>query len=284
MSQQPGEYGTAGEQYGQQFGQQGPQAGQFGQGSRQPGQGSPQFGGQQGPPGGQQGGGMDIKLEEGLTDEMRVVLHDLVQSATACEWCAERCIDEGPAMSECLRLCRDVADLATLNVQFLARDSVFGPEAIEVFASAAEACAQECARHGHSHCQECAEVLSRAVQSTRNMLASFGQGGGQMQGGQMQRGPMQGGQMGPQGGQMESPGGAFGQPQGQQYSEAPGQQSRLPISGGSQFEGQQPGGQQPASQQYQSQGQGFQQPQGQSFGQPQGSQQGGQPYSSGQSY
>ena len=305
MSQRPQQYG-GGAQYGQQgqgtqgFGQQ---TGEFGQSPQQFG-GGQQFGqgpgGQQpGQRGGQQQGmqggqGMDVKLEEAISEEMRVALHDLVQSATACEWCAERCIDEGPQMAECIRLCRDVADLATLNVQFIARDSIFGPEAIEVFANAAEACAQECARHGHRHCQECAEVLSRAVQSTRKMLASFGQGSGQMQGGQMQGGQMQSGQLGGgqvggggmqqggqgqwggqfqggqfQGGQIQQgeqfpqpQGGSFGQPQGQAFSESPGQQSQLPIEGG-----------------------GFEAQQGQAYQQPQEGQYGGsQQYGGGQSY
>ena len=280
MSQQPGgQYGATGGQFGQPIGQGGAQMGQQGQ---QFGQGG---GGQMGQSGGQ-GGPMDLKLEEGLTDEMRVVLHDLVQSATTTEWCAERCVDEGPEMSECLRLCRDVADLATLNVQLISRDSIFGPEAIEVFASAAEACAQECARHGHRHCQECAEVLSRAVQSTRKMLASFGEGGGGIQapGPSPQAQPSQqaGGQQAgagfqqpqaqptqqPQGQSMQQPqsqgigaqgfgGQEYGQPQGQQFSEAPGQQTQLPMGSGGQF------GEQPPGQEYQ-------QPFGQEYGQQQG--------------
>jgi len=136
-------------------------------------------------------GGMDLKLDQALTDEMRVALHDFVQSANVCEWCAERCIDHGPEMSECIRLCRDVADLASLNVKLITRDSVFGPELAEVFITAADACAQECARHPHSHCQECFEVLSRAVQSTQKMLTSFqgqqiGVQGGAGTGGQIQ--------------------------------------------------------------------------------------------------
>lgn len=118
--------------------------------------------------------GGDLKLEQAISDEMRVALHDFVESATTTAWCAEQCIDEGPGMSECIRLCRDVADLASLNIQLLSRDSVFGPEVAEVFASAAEACAQECAQYPHKHCQECAEVLERAARSTRRMLASLG--------------------------------------------------------------------------------------------------------------
>lgn len=125
------------------------------------------------------GAGLNLTLEEGISDEMRVALHDFVQSANVCEWCAERCIDEGPEMAECVRLCRDVADLATLNVKFLARDSVFGPQVAEAFVTAAEACAQECAQHRHKHCQECAEVLPRAARSVRKMLASFETGQGQ---------------------------------------------------------------------------------------------------------
>lgn len=134
---------------------------------------------QQGQLGQQQMFGRNLTLEEGISDEMRVALHDFVQAANACEWCADQCLDEGPQMAECIRLCRDVADLAELNIQLLTRDSVFGPEAAEVFALAADACAQECAQHPMKHCQECAEVLPRAARSTRKMLASFGAQGTQ---------------------------------------------------------------------------------------------------------
>ncbi|HKJ59624.1 MAG TPA: four-helix bundle copper-binding protein [Halobacteriales archaeon] len=232
---------TAGAQYGQQ---EAPFGGGPGYGrATEPPAGGGQYGEQGTQPGGQRaqqfGGGQqygegagrqptDIKLEEGLTEEMRVVLHDLIQSATACEWCAERCIDEGPGMAECIRLCRDVADLATLNAQFISRDSVFGPAAIEVFADAAEACAQECARHGHRHCQECAEQLTRAVQSTRKMLASF-EGGGRYG----EEAPTAGSPRAQQSGQ--SPGQQYGQPRGQQYGESQGQQYQPWGEPGQQF-------------------------------------------------
>ena len=134
-----------------------------------------EMGGQQfGGTGGQMNGG--VKLEEAISDEMRVALHDFGESARVCEWCADQCIDEGPEMAECVRLCRDVADIATLNVEFLSRDSIFGQELAELFVTAAEECAGECAKHSHRHCQECAEVLTRAAQSTRTMLDSFAGG------------------------------------------------------------------------------------------------------------
>lgn len=123
-------------------------------------------------PGGQQQG---VSFGDALTGEMRVALMDFVRSAEVCEWCADQCIAEAsPELVECARLCRDVADLALLNVQLLGRQSPFGAGVAEDFVEAAEACAAECAQHPHAHCQECARVLGRAVRSTGDLLRSVG--------------------------------------------------------------------------------------------------------------
>ncbi|WP_423744406.1 four-helix bundle copper-binding protein (plasmid) [Haladaptatus sp. SPP-AMP-3] len=144
----------------QEYGQRGISQQGVGQ---QMGQGTSTSGGQQmTQPGGQ--------FDDQLPGEMRVALEDFEKAAKVCDWCADQCIDEGPQMAECIRLCRDVADLGTLNTKLIARDSVFGPELAEVFATAAEECASECMRHQNAHCQECASVLSRAVDSTYRLL------------------------------------------------------------------------------------------------------------------
>ncbi|MFC4407998.1 four-helix bundle copper-binding protein [Haloarchaeobius iranensis] len=113
-----------------------------------------------------------LTFEDTLTRDMRVALHDFEEVATVCNWCAEECLGE-MGMEECARLCQDVADLAILNVQFIARDSPFGIDLAETFAYAAEECERECAQHPHDHCQECAAVLRRAVDSTWAMLDAF---------------------------------------------------------------------------------------------------------------
>lgn len=112
------------------------------------------------------------EFEDMLSRDMRVALHDFVETMTVCNWCADQCLGH-PEMEECARLCRDVADLAALNVEFLARDSIFGVDVAETFAYAAEECEQICAQHPDPHCQECASVLRRAINSTWAMLDSF---------------------------------------------------------------------------------------------------------------
>lgn len=154
----------------QQMGGQQATGGHQSMGGQQAGGGQPPMGGQQ------TTGGQDLLLEEVISDTMQIALQDFVEAVKVCEWCADRCIDEGPQMAECIRLCRDVADIATLNIQLLSRGSMIGPQAAELFISAAEACAQECAQHSHRHCQACAETLRQAIQTTQQMVSEVGAG------------------------------------------------------------------------------------------------------------
>ncbi|WP_223301783.1 four-helix bundle copper-binding protein [Haladaptatus sp. R4] len=172
VSQQRGRRGGIGQQVPNQG--YGGETGPGGMGQREMAQGGTT---QRGGIGQQIGRGMTQpggQFDDQLPGEMRVALEDFEQAAKVCDWCADKCLDEGPEMAECIRLCRDVADLGTLNTKLIARDSVFGPELAEIFANAAEECASECMRHQNPHCQECASVLSRAVDSTYRLLDQLG--------------------------------------------------------------------------------------------------------------
>lgn len=106
-----------------------------------------------------------------LSDEERECVENCVQAVEACEWCADECLDEGEEMAECIRLCRDVTDIASLNARLMARDSNYSTQLAEACAGVSEECAEECARHDHDHCQLCADVLEDCAESCRNMMA-----------------------------------------------------------------------------------------------------------------
>lgn len=78
---------------------------------------------------------------------------------------SDECADHGEGRAECIRLCRDVADIASL----CARGSEFNSEIAEACAQACEACAEECEGHDHEHCQTCAEILPQYAESCRAM-------------------------------------------------------------------------------------------------------------------
>lgn len=106
---------------------------------------------------------------EHIDVEMEACMDNCLEAAQACENCADACVEEGEEMARCIRLCRDVADLATLHARFMARNSAFHDDLAAITADAAEECAEECANHDHDHCQLCAEILPDCVETCREM-------------------------------------------------------------------------------------------------------------------
>ena len=115
---------------------------------------------------------MALATLEHLTDEQQACIDTCYEAVQACEWCADECAGEGEEMVTCLRLCRDVTGVASLLIQYIARDSNYTPELAEVCAGTAEQCAEECERHDAEHCQVCADVLRECAESCRDMMST----------------------------------------------------------------------------------------------------------------
>lgn len=106
-----------------------------------------------------------------LSDQQRDCIERCQEATEVCEWCSDACVDEGEGMERCIRLCRDVVDLASLHARFIARDSGYSPELAGICADVCEECADECARHEADHCQVCVDVLRDCADSCRAMSA-----------------------------------------------------------------------------------------------------------------
>lgn len=104
-----------------------------------------------------------------LSEEQQDCVEICTEASEVCEWCADECAGHGEEMARCVRLCRDVADIASLHARFMARDSDYSGQLGEICADACEECADECEQHDHDHCQVCAEVLRECAESCRSM-------------------------------------------------------------------------------------------------------------------
>ena len=86
---------------------------------------------------------MALEQLEHADDHMQECIDNCLEAAQVCEWCADACADED-GMARCIRLCRDVADIASLHARFLARNSGYHEELGELCAKLCEECAESC--------------------------------------------------------------------------------------------------------------------------------------------
>jgi hypothetical protein len=111
-----------------------------------------------------------------FSQELQDAVNILIECARECRHCAQACQDEDDAASldACIRLNQDCADICALGADLLRRHSVFRPRLGELCSDAAEACAEECARHRElEQCRECEEVCRRCAEICRGAAVAL---------------------------------------------------------------------------------------------------------------
>ena len=95
------------------------------------------------------------------------LIQQLLECATACEYCAASCLDEEDvtAMAHCIELDRDCAEICSLGARLLIRDSELSHEFLAFCEKACRVCAEECGKHNHEHCKHCAEECNKCAEA-----------------------------------------------------------------------------------------------------------------------
>jgi hypothetical protein len=83
-----------------------------------------------------------------------------VDCLLACQQYADFCLDH-PDASQTVRLCRDCADLASVTLSFVARQSPLAGRLGAALADACAACADECARRDDNLARICTRACDR---------------------------------------------------------------------------------------------------------------------------
>ena len=102
----------------------------------------------------------------------RELINELSNCIEACERCAIACLKEDNVkeMVACIRTDRDCADICSLAIKFLGRDSKHTIQIIGICADICAECAEECEKHDHDHCVKCAKACRRCEESCRAYL------------------------------------------------------------------------------------------------------------------
>jgi hypothetical protein len=100
-----------------------------------------------------------------MQDHNQSQLDALHAAVAACEHCATACLQEADVapLTRCIALTRDCADVCALTLRLVARDSEHAAHLLKECTEICAACADECSRHEHLHCQQCAEACRRCA-------------------------------------------------------------------------------------------------------------------------
>ncbi|RWZ60570.1 four-helix bundle copper-binding protein [Halobacillus fulvus] len=104
-------------------------------------------------------------------EKYQSVIEALHRCMEACNHCYDACLKEEDVkhMADCIRLDRECADMCGFLEQALVRNTPFASELAEVCAKICQACGDECGKHDHDHCQQCAEACHACADACRSI-------------------------------------------------------------------------------------------------------------------
>ncbi|MGY5851625.1 four-helix bundle copper-binding protein [Salegentibacter sp. F14] len=101
------------------------------------------------------------------------LIHALGNCINHCNYCADACLDEEDvkAMTTCIRIDKVCAEVCSTLNQVLVTNYKNVEALVNYCIEVCMDCADECSKHEHDHCQECAKACQHCVDACRAYLA-----------------------------------------------------------------------------------------------------------------
>lgn len=95
------------------------------------------------------------------------LIQKLLNCAFACENCATACLQEEDVkmMVPCIKLDRDCADVCLQAARLLQRESDIALQYLLLCEEICRKCGEECGKHEHDHCQQCAAACLECAEA-----------------------------------------------------------------------------------------------------------------------
>ena len=100
------------------------------------------------------------------------MIHALGHCINHCNYCADACLSEEniKIMVKCIRLDRVCAEVCSALSQILSTEYDDVDDLVAYCKSVCEKCAEECGRHDHEHCQDCAQACRECANACDKYL------------------------------------------------------------------------------------------------------------------
>ncbi|WP_040586417.1 four-helix bundle copper-binding protein [Spirosoma luteum] len=95
------------------------------------------------------------------------LIQTLINCARACDYCATACLQDSDVqmMSRCIALDRDCADICFQGARLLERNAEISHQFLIICEEICRMCADECGKHDHDHCRECADACRTCAEA-----------------------------------------------------------------------------------------------------------------------
>lgn len=106
-------------------------------------------------------------------EEYSSVIEALHECMEACNHCYTSCLNEEDVhhMTECIKLDRECADICSFFEQALTRNTPYVKEWAQLCIRACNDCAEECSKHDHQHCKQCADACKRCAEECQTLIS-----------------------------------------------------------------------------------------------------------------
>jgi uncharacterized protein DUF326 len=94
------------------------------------------------------------------------LIAELYLCAAQCEACYKACLSEKDKdkLQRCMVLDQECDDMCQLTARLLEKGSEYADKYLKLCAEICTACAEECRKHHHDHCQKCADECRKCAE------------------------------------------------------------------------------------------------------------------------
>lgn len=112
-----------------------------------------------------------------INEPLAEAVRHAMDCALTCIACADACLGEEMDMRQCIRMCLDCADICDATMKLAVRRTGSNADMLRAMlrlcAEACNACADECEKHEHKHCQICAAACRLCAADCERAIATL---------------------------------------------------------------------------------------------------------------
>ena len=107
-----------------------------------------------------------------MEKKLSLLINKLAVCQATCNYCLNACLNEDHVkmLTDCIKRDKECAEICGLAISLLSSYSIFDRKILQLCINACEKCADECLKHEHIHCRECAKACKDCAEVCKTYI------------------------------------------------------------------------------------------------------------------